>query len=172
MATVSASSSLEWDGDAARAQVFAALNQQMLQMGTFIVSRMQQYAPVKTGMLRAGIHDQFDPTNHVLIVHVPAPYSVYVEFGTRYMRPHPFARPAILDAAAVWPISHVEFVLHPLPQKSEPLIASASGFRLPQHQKLTPQQEAHVRTHLIPTSRKLAARYKRRGVKLTVRKYT
>lgn len=162
---------IDWNDAAVQAQVMARVNLELHRMGSFLVPRMQQYAPVDTGALRAGIHETVDETAHTLTVHIPAPYAIYQEFGTRFIKPHPYARPAILDAMAYWPITHVEFILHPAPQRSEPLIASASGFRLPRRQKLTAAQESHVRKHLIPTSKKLAATFRRRGAKFTVRKF-
>ena len=154
--------------DAATAQMLARVDQELGQMGGFIVSRMQQYAPVDTGLLRSSIHDKVDTADHSLTVFIPPFYGIYQEFGTRFIRPHPYARPAILDAHQRWEFSDVTFYLHPAAQLSEPLRATTSGFRLPQHQKLTASQEAHVRKHLIPTSRRIAGQFRRRKIAFSV----
>lgn len=152
---------------AVESQVLQRIDQELMHIGSFIVSAMQGYAPVDTGALRTGIHDIFDPASHSVTIYSPARYSVWQEFGTRFIRPHPYIRPAIFDASKRWSFD-VTLFLHPPAQKSEPLRATTSGFKLPKHQRLTPAQEAHVRKHLIPTSRKFAAKFKRRGIKFRV----
>jgi hypothetical protein len=154
----------EWNGDEVERAVMARVDQELMKLGGFLVDHMQGYAPRDTGALAAGIHDTYDFSTHTLTVVIPAPYAVYHEFGTRFIRPHPFARPSIIDAAAIWNITDVLFYLNAPSQISEPLIATATGFRLPRKQKLTAKQVSHVRKNLIPTSRNLAAKFKRRGM--------
>lgn len=156
----------QWNGDAVLAQVMEAVDDRLVALGGFVVNHMQGYAPVDTGMLRAGIHDTFDKSTHTLYVYSEAPYSVYQEFGTRHIPPHPFMRPTILDVGPTWmgmPIEW-ELILNPPAQISEPLRATTSGFRLPRRQRLTAGQEAHVRKNLIPASKSFADKFKRRGI--------
>ncbi len=160
--------SVTWNGPAVYDQVMAAVDRELAQIGGFLVDHMQMYAPVESGNLKAGIHEVVDTNIHAVTVYIPAPYSVYQELGTRYISPHPFIRPAILDAVAVWDLKDVTIILHPPPQKSEPLRATTSGFKLPRHQQLTAQQVMHVRTNLRPVSKSFAGKFKRRGVKFKI----
>ncbi len=162
------STAFQWNGPTVEQQVLARVDQELARMGGFIVNRMQAYAPVDTGNLRTGIHERVDTATHSVTIFIPAFYGIYQEFGTRFIRPHPYARPAIIDAAAIWHFTDVTFYLFPGAQASEPLRATTSGFKLPRHQKLTAKQEAHVRKHLIPTSRKLAGKFKRRKINFSV----
>lgn len=52
---------------------------------------------VRTGHLRSSIKAKKVGTGHWKI-EVGAPYGIYVEYGTRYMRAEPFFRPAIEKA--------------------------------------------------------------------------
>jgi HK97 gp10 family phage protein len=168
---MNATSTFNWNGPAVQAQVMARVNQELQAMGTFLVSHMQAMAPVDTGYLRSAIYDVLDPVVHTLTVYSPAFYSIYQEFGTRFIRPHPYIRPAILEALKHWQFAKVELILRPPMQKSEPLIATRSGFRLPKHQKLTEKQKEHVKKYLVPKSRGYARRFKRAGTELVVRKF-
>lgn len=158
----------DWRGPEVQAQVIARVDQELIRIGTFAVGRMQAYAPVDTGRLRTGIHDQFDAATHTLTVYSPAPYSVYQEFGTRFIKPHPYIRPAIDELTARWSFANVELILRPPGQISEPIRATTSGFRLPRRQPLTAEQTAHVRKHLTSVSRKYARKFRRRGVSYKV----
>lgn len=143
-----------------------AVDERMVALGGFVVSHMQGYAPVDTGTLKAGIHDDYDYASHTLYIYSPATYSVYQEFGTRHIPPHPYMRPTILDVGPTWmgmPIEW-ELALRPPTQISEPLRATTGGFRLPRSQKLTAAQAEHVRKNLSPVSRSFAGKFKRRGI--------
>ena len=54
-----------------------------------IVRRAKQLAPVDTGFMRNNIHAEEDA------VISEAPYSAYVEYGTKKMAAQPFMRPAV-----------------------------------------------------------------------------
>src|ERR1700744_3702411 len=160
-----------WNGAAVEQEVLNLLHQDMRGLGGFLSGHMQQYAPVDTGLLRSSITDSYDPGSFTLTIMVGAPYSVYVELGTRFQAPHPYIRPTIIDAAAAYPWIDwdVLLVLNPPPQRSEPLRATTGVFRLPKHQKLTAQQVHHVNTKLRPVSRQFASKFKRRGIGFNVR---
>jgi HK97 gp10 family phage protein len=54
--------------------------------------------PVDTGTLRRSIHTVFSPGGLRAIVGPSVAYSIFVEFGTRFMAARPYMRPA----AARW----------------------------------------------------------------------
>lgn len=62
---------------------------------TLLIERhAKEYAPVRTGRLRASIHNgQIDRLTY--FVGTGVEYGIYVEFGTYKMRAQPFMRPAI-----------------------------------------------------------------------------
>lgn len=142
------------------------LDTKLAAFGGHLVSAMQQFAPFDTGALRDSIVDTYDASTHTLTIYIGMGYGVYQEFGTRFIRPHPFIRPAILEYSEVfqaWGLS-AELVIHPPAQISEPLRATSSGFRLPKRQKLTPAQVAHVRKNLTPVSKSFAGKFKWRKI--------
>jgi HK97 gp10 family phage protein len=55
-----------------------------------------QRVQVKTGQLRDSIYAKME--EWVAEVGAEAAYAVFVEFGTRYMRAHPFLYPAVQEA--------------------------------------------------------------------------
>ncbi len=161
----------DWRGPQVEAEVLNLLHADMVGLGGFLVGHMQTYAPVRTGELRLGISDQYDPTTFTLTITIMAPYAVYVEFGTRNTFPHPYIRPTILDAAAAYPWIDWEVLLnlHPMIVSPSHLRASASGFRIPKSAKLTAKQLHHVQTVLRPTSRKFAGQFRRRKIGFKVK---
>src|SRR5271166_3872324 len=131
---------------------------------------MRQYAPVDTGALRASFYATLNKSNHTATIFIPLFYGIYQEFGTRYIKPHPFVRPALLDASMRWHFTEVTIRLIPAPQRSEPLKATTAGFNLPKRQRLTPGQVAHVERNLTPVSAKFAKQFKQQGVSFSVSK--
>lgn len=155
----------KWN-DSWATEAIQELDSKLAMFGGQLASAMQAFAPVDTGMLRTSIADSYDTSTHTLTIYIGMGYGVWQEFGTRFAKPHPFIRPAILEYAQVfqaWGLS-AELLIHPPAQLSEPLRATTSGFRLPKHQKLTAAQTKHVNTKLRPTSRKFAAKFKRAGI--------
>lgn len=59
-------------------------------------------APYDTGHLKRSIRSSFHNDGLTGIVTVGAFYGVYLEFGTRYMRPQPFLFPSFLIAKAAY----------------------------------------------------------------------
>ena len=159
---------VQWNA-AAMKQVQEAIDRKILiPASNYMAMTIQRLAPVDTGALRASVYASFNKTAHQAIVHIPKYYAVYQEFGTRFMKPHPFIRPAILETAKIWKFDHVTMKLLPAPQKSEPLKATTRGFMLPKHQPLTAKQAAHVRKHLAPTSKRLHKQFTKAGIKFSV----
>jgi HK97 gp10 family phage protein len=60
-----------------------------------ITSKAKDIVPVDTGNLKNSISYRPGDKANEMIVGANAPYAVYQEFGTRYMKPQPFMRPAI-----------------------------------------------------------------------------
>lgn len=61
----------------------------------FVAKRARDYASVDTGYMRDHIHAKKDGKGAVVISE--AFYSGFVEWGTRFMSPRPFLRPALAD---------------------------------------------------------------------------
>ena len=57
-------------------------------------------APVDTGNLRSNIGFERSADGKSVEVFANAPYSGYVEFGTRFQKAQPYFRPAIIKALA------------------------------------------------------------------------
>lgn len=66
-----------------------------------ITNRGKQLAPVKTGAMRAAIEWHWID-DHTIEIIVRVPYAWFVEFGTRFMNPQPFLRPAWAEALHFW----------------------------------------------------------------------
>lgn len=64
-------------------------------------SRAKQIVPVRTGTLQRSITAKRLAVCWYAIESVVI-YAPFVEFGTMFMRPQPFLRPAILDMAPKW----------------------------------------------------------------------
>jgi hypothetical protein len=133
--------------------------------------RMQMTAPVRTGMLRRSIYAGVSggPGKRSLWLDVNAPYAMFLEFGTRYMTPRPFIRPAIVAIQQIFHLQAVSLSLHPPAGVSHALKAHATGFRRPGKGILTRKQEAHVRKNLGGLSRALAGAIRWRGTKFHIK---
>ena len=66
--------------------------------GAAASNNAKRNAPVDTGNLRGQIGFERSPNGKSVEVFANAPYSGYVEFGTRYQRAQPYFRPAIIKA--------------------------------------------------------------------------
>lgn len=62
----------------------------------FIAKRARDYASVDTRYMRDNIHAKKDGEESAVVIS-EATYSGFVEWGTRFMSPRPFMRPAIAD---------------------------------------------------------------------------
>jgi HK97 gp10 family phage protein len=161
----------EWNGDEIEQEVLEKLHHTMAALGGELAEGMRAIVPVgETGNLKASIADQYDPSTFTLTISVGMPYSVYVEFGTRFQTPQPFIRPTIYDVAAKydWIDWSVLMVISPPVMSPTHLRASTSGFRIPKGANLTAKQLHHVKTVLRPTSRKFAAKFRRKKINFRV----
>lgn len=66
-----------------------------------VTNKARTLAPVDTGNLRGSITWEIRKRGNQIVgvVGTNVPYSIYIEKGTRYMRPQPFLVPALSAAA-------------------------------------------------------------------------
>ncbi len=159
-------SGFTWLGAQFTKQVMGDADTKMRAMGEAIVGKARSLAPERTGALKAGIGYTYRQSDHTLSIHADEPYSIFQEYGTRYIRPHPFIRPAIAAVAGrVWGASAIEIEFANTPFIKSPILAHPGGksqviFKTPK--TLTSKQLSHVRRHLVPTSARL---YKSKAVR-------
>ena len=139
----------QWFGQ----RIINALEQRVVQglhrAGTQVVAKAKTLAPVDAGFLRSSI--DYQVIGKTLTIRVGAPYGMFQEFGTRYIRPHPYIRPALNEIGRVLGGSiGMEFAV---PFINQPILAHQAGFVLPKG--LTAKQREHVARHLLPTSKRL-----------------
>ena len=151
-------------------EVHARINKQMRQYGIIWENKAVRLAPKRTTYLAGSISYTYDENTYTLSLTVGAAYGVFVEYGTRYMRPQPFVRPALNEIPGLFGIQ-TEMAFLNTPHIHAPLIASGPTFYGPKH--LTAKQREHIETHLKPTSKRLYSASSGHGhvsrSKLTVR---
>ncbi len=140
-----------WHGDRVIDEVAERINRQLDATGRSVVQIAETYAPKRTGRLATSIAYHVDYASHTLTISVGAPYGVFVEYGTRHMRPQPYLRPALNTVGSIWGID-VEMAFNNTPMVHAPIMAAGAGFHLPS--TLTTKQLGHVRRHLLPTSKR------------------
>ncbi len=141
---------IEYNQDIAN-EIGRRVDAQMLEIGQKVVTIATNYAPKRTGRLATSIHFDYSLTSHTLVFVVDAPYGIFVEYGTRNQVPHPYLRPALNTVGQIYGFN-LEMAFANIPHIQNPLLASGAGFHLPR--TLTPKQVAHVRKHLLPTSKR------------------
>ena len=72
------------------------ISREIQEVGDYCVKRARELAPVRTGRLRSSINMRIVAGG--VVVEATAPYAGYVEYGTRFMRPRPYIRPAVREA--------------------------------------------------------------------------
>ncbi len=142
---------VEWHGADVANEIGRRIDANMLALGRDVVQRAEALAPVKTGLLRSSIGFDYSLSDHTLVFHVDAPYGIFVEYGTRNMRPHPYLRPAMNAVGPVYGFN-LEMMFANTPFIQAPILAKGAGFHLPS--TLTAKQRQHVRQHLLPASKK------------------
>ena len=73
------------------------IEQGIEEAGRECVERAKELVPVRTGRLRDSIGMRRIGAGKI-VVEAKAPYAGYVEYGTRYMKPRPYMRPATREA--------------------------------------------------------------------------
>ncbi len=137
------------------AQIDAAIHQritaQMQAFGKQVVDIAVRNAPRKTGRLALSIHYDFNQADFRLVFVVDASYGMFVEYGTRHMRPQPYLRPALNAVGPIYGIE-TEMAFANLPLIHAPITTHGRDYHLPTN--LTAKQVAHVRKHLVPSARR------------------
>jgi HK97 gp10 family phage protein len=91
-----------WFGKGATQYVEDKADKFLIQVGKGAVSWARHYVPVDTGELQNSIgftYQQRDSNGEKrLTLHADTHYAFFVEYGTRFMLPQPFLRPALLKA--------------------------------------------------------------------------
>lgn len=146
--------SFNWAGDKIRAAIYGNIDTRMRAAGQAIVARAQALAPQRTGQLRASIGYVYRQQDHTLQIYADAMYAIFVEYGTRHMVPHPYIRPALLEAGRLFGIN-LEIGFANVPHINAPILAHPGGkqqvlFSTPAN--LSAKQLRHVRKHLVRTS--------------------
>jgi HK97 gp10 family phage protein len=162
---------IQWFGDRFAREVSDRVDRDLEAAGERWLMISRSLAPFRTGRLRAeedyevvsaaesGIKITWGgltTRNKTLRLIMGAPYDIFQEFGTRYMRPHPHVRPALNRVRIFGAAISMDFA-RPRPSVWGGLYATGAGFAMPGANRrlgrLTAQQEEHVRRHLIPVSR-------------------
>jgi HK97 gp10 family phage protein len=91
----------EWSAAFERAvdQIKVRTERQLTRVGFKMQSNARRACPVDTGRLRASIAFEvgWQGASLVLKLGTNVTYAAYVEFGTRFMAPQPYLRPAFLS---------------------------------------------------------------------------
>lgn len=151
-----------WLGNQVKAAVDGVIESRLARAGNLVVQRARQYAPVRTGALRASI--AYSVTKDAagkwrLVISVGMPYGIYQEFGTRNIPPHPFIRPALNEIGRVFGGQVEMNFANP---GGHGLLASTGAGRKPgyaasnhpSYKPLTAKQIQHVQGKLIPGVKK------------------
>ncbi len=149
--------SFNWFGDQIKQRIFGDIDTRMRMAGQAVVARAQTLAPIRTGHLRSSIGYIYRQQDHTLQIYADAMYAIFVEYGTRHMRPRPYIRPALLEAGRLAGID-LEIGFSNVPHINAPILAHPGGkqnvlFSTPN--TLTRKQLQHVRKHLVKTSSRL-----------------
>lgn len=139
---------LEWFGDLFKQGVDLRIQQEMHRIGREVVASAKIFAPYKTGELRKSIHYDYNTADYTLTFVVDAPYGIFQEYGTRYMKPNPYLRPA-MNMQKIFGFN-LEMAFANTPSIRNPLRAIGATFDIPEG--LTAKQKAHVKKYLIPRS--------------------
>lgn len=128
-----------------------SINAQGLALSQRIEAKARALAPYRSGYLRNTIDVFYDAIGKSIEIYVGAEYGLFQEFGTRYMPPHPFIRPA-LNAEQIYGFD-VTMAFTNTWVTDTKLLARGPGFK--GHRSLTAKQKQHVREKLTPVSREL-----------------
>jgi HK97 gp10 family phage protein len=143
---------IEWNGQQVLDEVHNRIRDGMLKSAAQVVRIAESLAPKHTGRLATSIGFDFNDAELTVVFTVGASYGVFQEYGTRYIPPHPYLRPAINHVFSQTFGVQTEMAFLNTPHINKPILAHGAGFHLPD--TLTAKQLAHVRKHLLPTSKR------------------
>ncbi len=141
----------QWHGAQIIDQVTQRITADMLKLGNMVVSIAERYAPKRTGQLATSIGFDWNQADFTLVFTVGAPYGIFVEYGTRNMRPQPYLRPALNTVGPIFGFN-TEMAFANTPHINAPILAAGRDFHLPAN--LSAKQLKHVAKWLLPTSRR------------------
>lgn len=142
---------VEWNGHQVLDEVHRRISAEMHQDAQAVVAIAQSLAPKHTGALALGLSYDWNDADLTVVFTAREPYSIFQEYGTRYIPPHPYLRPAINQVFSRKYGVNTEMDFANVPHIANPLLADAGGFHLP-HGVLGRAQRRHIHQHLIPTS--------------------
>ncbi len=142
---------VEWRGPQVIDEIDNRINANMLRLGRDVVASAKIFAPVKTGALKQSLTFDYNLSTKTLVFTSDIPYDIFQEYGTRNIRPTPHWRPALHAVGPQYGFN-LEMAFANVPAIHHPIRAHGAGFKLPH--VLTPKQLQHVRTHLLPTSKR------------------
>lgn len=99
----------KWFGTAAQRHVDEKIHAGLMAAGQKAVFYAKSYAPVRTGQLASSIGFTYRQSDKTLTLHADMSYAWFVEYGTRFMVPQPFLRPALLKASPWWANTALQF---------------------------------------------------------------
>lgn len=161
---VSSSNPIVWLGQQFLGWVDSKVNDQLVRTGQRIMQRAKQLAPVRTGALRDSIDYTITRTGRARTLHIEVGmyYGIFQEFGTRNIRPHPFVRPALLEASRIWGAGiSMDFAasgsapwqgMYYMQHRRQARYVVPSSL---QPRPLTRAQHLHVQRHLVPSAQML-----------------
>src|SRR5271166_5097058 len=134
-----------WNGPKILDEIDDRINAEMLRIGELIVSIAKRYTPVRTGHLQASERFDYNLIDKTLTFISDVPYDIFVEYGTRNMKPQPHWRPAINTVGPVFGYN-LEMSFANIPEIKHPILAQGSKFHVPP--TLTHKQMEHVKRWL------------------------
>ncbi len=142
----------EFSAAAVNEQIQIRLREDMLRKSRLVVQIAESHAPKRTGRLATSIGFDWNDANLEVVFTVGAPYGIFVEYGTRHMIPHPYLRPALNMVFGGTFGYQTSMSFTNTPEIHRPLKAQGAGFHVPRG--LPAHQQAHIKKHLLPTSKK------------------
>lgn len=140
--------------------VLGQIDQRLDRAGQQWLSVAQNLAPMRSGELRAGLYYRVE--SRTLVVGGHAPYTIFVDRGTRNQMGRFFIEEALLQIGPLFGAGvEIDFVT---PHIASPLLAHQGTYIVPtgiQPRPLTQAQHRHVQQNLVPA----AKRYHRGVVK-------
>jgi hypothetical protein len=163
---ISVSSTFKWLGDKVIDGVFGDIDMRLRQGGEAWLAESRALAPVKTGFLRA--EEDYQVQDRTLRLILGADYDIFQERGTRFIRPHPHAIPALAAIGRIFGGSVEMHMNRPGGDLWHGVMVHQGMTTVPRG--LTGKQVAHIRRHVAPTAARLHRKHGKRA-KIVVRRF-
>lgn len=133
--------------------VFGQIDQRLEHAGQQWLTIARNLSPVRTGELQTGLYYRVE--NRTLVVGGHAPYTIFVDRGTRNRMGQFFIEEALLQIGPLFGAGvEIDFVT---PHIASPLLAHQGTYVVPsgsQPRPLTQAQHRHVQENLVPAARR------------------